>query len=90
METLAVPRASVQRDVLIACYFCVNSSITSISWVFSGLNHHATILSHMFYLLENGKVVAPLYDAATSPGVSNNQVHNAIASASLFPGVNLL
>jgi hypothetical protein len=40
----------------------------------TGLNHHATILSHMFHLLEAGKVVAPLYDPAQYPGVTNNHV----------------
>lgn len=39
-----------------------------------GLNHHATILSHMFHLLEAGKIVAPLYDPAHHPGVSSNHV----------------
>ena len=43
---------------------------------FTGLNHHATILSHMFHLLEAGKIVAPLYDAAQTPGVSNNHVRH--------------
>jgi hypothetical protein len=28
----------------------------------------------MFHLLEAGKIVAPLYDAAQTPGVSNNHV----------------
>lgn len=44
----------------------------------SGLNHHATILSHMFHLLETGKIVAPLYDPAQCPGVSTNQVCNVL------------
>ncbi|CAB3992025.1 exportin-1 isoform X1 [Paramuricea clavata] len=48
----------------------------------AGLNHHATILSHMFHLLEAGKVVAPLYDPAQYPGVTNNHeyVHQYVSN----------
>jgi hypothetical protein len=32
----------------------------------------------MFHLLEAGKVVAPLYDPAQYPGVTNNHVWNIL------------